>query len=225
MSRFVSRLSRRAARWLALAVAAACAVGLLAAPTAQAQQPQRDIVDTAVAAGQFTTLAKALQAAGLVDTLKGPGPFTVFAPTDAAFNTLPAGTVEQLLADPSQLRAVLTYHVLPGRVPASQVTNGLSANTVQGAPLSFQVGGGTVRVNNAATVAQADVMATNGVIHVVDAVLLPPAAQATPAQLPRAGTASVADPLPLTLAGLALLVVGGLALALAWRPVAARSRG
>ena len=167
-------LARRASRWLALSFAAALAVGLIAAPTASAQQP-RDIVDTAVAAGQFTTLVKAVQAAGLVDTLKGPGPFTVFAPTDAAFAKLPAGALDQLIANPTQLRAVLTYHVVPGRVMAAQVTNGLSANSVQGSPLTFQVGGGSVKVNNSATVAQADVMASNGVIHVIDTVLLPPA--------------------------------------------------
>lgn len=212
-----------APRWLVLAVVAAFAASVMAAPAStQAQQPQRDIVDTAVAAGQFTTLARALQAAGLVDTLKGPGPFTVFAPTDAAFNKLPAGTLDQLLANPAQLRAVLTYHVVPGRVLANQVTNGLSANTVQGAPLTFQVGGSQVRVNNAATVAQADVMATNGVIHVIDTVLLPPGAQATPAQLPRAGAAEVVSPVPLVLGGLALLLVG--MVAMSRRPAAARGR-
>ncbi len=219
-------LARRATRWLALSVAAALALGLVVAPvatpTASAQQP-RDIVDTAVAAGQFTTLAKALQAAGLVETLKGPGPFTVFAPTDAAFNKLPPGTVDQLLANPDQLKAVLTYHVVPSRVPASAVTNGLSANSVQGAPLMFQVGGGAVRVNNSATVTQADVMASNGVIHVIDTVLMPPGAQLQmPGQLPRAGEADVVDATSLSLSGLALLLFGGLMLA--WRPALARSR-
>ncbi|MGE3271287.1 MAG: fasciclin domain-containing protein [Chloroflexota bacterium] len=212
--------ARRMTRLLALSVAAVLAVGLMFAPVAAAQQP-KDIVDTAVAAGQFTTLVKAVQAAGLVETLKGPGPFTVFAPTDAAFAKLPAGTLDQLLADPAKLKAVLTYHVIPGKVTAAQVTNGMSANTVQGAPLTFQVGGGSVKVNNSATVTSADVMATNGVIHVIDSVLLPPAAQAAPSQLPRAGEAATSDPLPFTLAGLGLLLVGG---AVAWRPLMARSR-
>src|SRR5688572_18986311 len=170
-----------------LVLSAALALSLTAGARAA------DIVDTAVAAGQFTTLVKAVQAAGLVDTLKGPGPFTVFAPTDAAFAKLPAGALDQLIANPTQLRAVLTYHVVPGRVMAAQVTNGLSANSVQGSPLTFQVGGGSVRVNNSATVTQADVMASNGVIHVIDTVLMPPSMQAAPSQLPRAGEAEVAD--------------------------------
>lgn len=220
-------LARRVSRWLPVSFAAVLALALLVAPaatsTAGAQQP-RDIVDTAVAAGQFTTLVKAVQAAGLVDTLKGPGPFTVFAPTDAAFAKLPAGALDQLLANPAQLRAVLTYHVIPSRVMADQVTNGLSANSVQGAALSFQVGGGSVRVNNSATVVQADVMASNGVIHAIDTVLMPPGAgaQTSPQQLPRAGEADVTNPLPLALAGLALTLFGGLALA--WRPALTRSR-
>ena len=220
-------LARRASRWLALSFAAALAVGLIAAPTASAQQP-RDIVDTAVAAGQFTTLVKAVQAAGLVDTLKGPGPFTVFAPTDAAFAKLPAGALDQLIANPTQLRAVLTYHVVPGRVMAAQVTNGLSANSVQGSPLTFQVGGGSVKVNNSATVVSADVAASNGVIHVIDTVLMPPAAQGagaaagTPSQLPRAGEADVLNPLPLAAAGLVMLLLGGAAIVC--RQMFARSR-
>jgi uncharacterized surface protein with fasciclin (FAS1) repeats len=219
-------LARRATRWLSLAFAVAFALTVLAVPTAGAQQG--DIVDTAVGAGQFTTLVKAVQAAGLADTLKGPGPFTVFAPTDAAFAKLPAGALDQLLANPTQLRAVLTYHVIPGRVTANQVTNGLSANSVQGAPLMFQVGGGSVKVNNSATVVQADVMASNGVIHAIDTVLMPPTAGAptangpAPSQLPRAGEADVIDPLPLAAAGLVLALLGGAFLA--WRPAFARSR-
>ena len=219
-------LARRGTRWLSLAFAAAFALAVLAVPTANAQQ--RDIVDTAVGAGQFTTLVKAVQAAGLVDTLKGPGPFTVFAPTDAAFAKLPAGALDQLLANPTQLKAVLTYHVIPSRVMASQVTNGLSANSVQGAPLMFQVAGGSVKVNNSATVVQADVMASNGVIHAIDTVLMPPAAGApaanapAPQQLPRAGEADVTDPMPLAAAGLVLAMLGGAFLV--WRPALARSR-
>ena len=157
-----------------LLVALALAVALAASPSggvpARAQQP--DLVDTAVAAGSFTTLAAALQAAGLVDTLKGDGPFTVFAPTDAAFAKLPAGTLEALLADPAKLQAVLTYHVVPGRVTAADVATLSSAATVQGAPLAIDTSMG-VRVNDA-HVTQADVMSSNGVIHVIDTVLLPP---------------------------------------------------
>jgi len=223
-------LAQRAARWLSLSFAAALAAVLVLAPTAQtANAQQKDIVDTAVGAGQFTTLVKAVQAAGLVDTLKSPGPFTVFAPTDAAFAKLPAGALDQLIANPAQLKAVLTYHVVPGKVVASQVTNGLSANSVQGAPLMFQVAGGSVKVNNSATVVQADVMASNGVIHVIDTVLMPPAAQGAgagagtmPAQLPRTGEADVVDTTPMALAGLALLLFGGAAML--WRPMLARSR-
>lgn len=133
-----------------------------------------DIVDTAVSAGSFNTLVAAVQAAGLVDTLKGDGPFTVFAPTDAAFATLPAGTVESLLRPENidQLRAVLTYHVVPGKVTSDQlVGQRLSAGTVQGSPVTIDATNG-VRVDNA-TVVQADIVTSNGVIHVIDSVLLP----------------------------------------------------
>jgi uncharacterized surface protein with fasciclin (FAS1) repeats len=149
---------------------------LLAGPgaaTARAQSMSADIVDTAVSAGTFTTLAAALDAAGLVDTLKGPGPFTVFAPTDAAFANLPAGTVEALLADPDQLRAVLTYHVVAGRVTASDVVALHSAPTVQGEEVTISTDSGGVHINDA-TVTSADIMASNGVIHVIDRVILPP---------------------------------------------------
>jgi len=141
-----------------------------------------DIVDTAISAGSFRTLVQAVQAAGLVETLKGPGPFTVFAPTDEAFSRLPPGTVEGLLKDPARLRGVLTYHVLSGKVPAAQVlemTAGgkeVAVPTVQGAALRLRSEGllqKKVRVNQA-TVVQADIGASNGVIHVLDAVVLPP---------------------------------------------------
>jgi uncharacterized surface protein with fasciclin (FAS1) repeats len=134
-----------------------------------------DIVDTAVAAGEFTTLAAALEAAGLVETLKGEGPFTVFAPTDDAFAKLPAGTVESLLEpeNKEQLAAILTYHVVPGEVMAADVVTMSEADTVNGKPLSIKAEGGAVMVNDA-TVTQADVDASNGVIHVVDTVILPP---------------------------------------------------
>ena len=133
-----------------------------------------DIVDTAVAAGDFSTLAAALQAGGLVNTLKSDGPFTVFAPTDAAFAKLPAGTVEDLLKPENreQLVAILTYHVVPGRVEAADVVKLSSADTVNGDALSIRVDGDTVFVNDARVVS-ADIDASNGVIHVVDTVILP----------------------------------------------------
>ncbi len=135
---------------------------------------KKDIVDTAVGAGQFNTLAAALQAAGLVDTLKGSGPFTVFAPTDAAFEALPAGTVDTLLKpeNKEQLVKVLTYHVVPGKVTAAQVTSLSEATTVEGQNVAISAAGDVVRINDA-TVVAADVMASNGVIHVIDKVLLP----------------------------------------------------
>jgi uncharacterized surface protein with fasciclin (FAS1) repeats len=147
--------------------ATAAFMGALSTPAFAAQ----DIVDTAVAAGQFKTLATALKEAGLVDTLKGKGPFTVFAPTDAAFAKLPAGTVEGLLKDKEALRKVLTYHVVAGRVLAKDVRTG-EAKTVQGQPIALKAEMGKVTVNGA-TVTAADVLASNGVIHVIDTVLLP----------------------------------------------------
>jgi uncharacterized surface protein with fasciclin (FAS1) repeats len=130
-----------------------------------------DIVDTAVAAGQFNTLVKAVEAAGLADTLKGDGPFTVFAPTDEAFAKLPAGTVESLLNDKEKLAQILTYHVVPGKVMSSEVTTG-AVPTVQGQSLNVVVESGQVKVNEAQVV-KADVLASNGVIHVIDTVVLP----------------------------------------------------
>jgi len=136
----------------------------------------QDIVDTAVAAGQFNTLAAALKSAGLVDTLKGSGPFTVFTPTDAAFAKLPAGTLENLLKpeNKTKLVAILTYHVVPGDVTAAQAATLTQAKTVNGAILKLSARDGKVMVNNA-DVVKADIEASNGVIHVIDAVLLPPA--------------------------------------------------
>jgi uncharacterized surface protein with fasciclin (FAS1) repeats len=130
-----------------------------------------DIVDTAVSAGQFNTLVKAVQAAGLVDTLKGPGPFTVFAPTDEAFAKLPAGTLESLLADKQKLAQVLTYHVVPGKVVAADVKPG-AVKTVQGQSLNVTTNMGAVMVDNA-RVTKTDIIASNGVIHVIDTVVLP----------------------------------------------------
>ena len=139
-----------------------------------AQAATKDIVDTAVAAGSFKTLAAALQAAGLVETLKGKGPFTVFAPTDAAFAKLPAGTVEDLLKpeNKAKLTAILTYHVVSGEVKAAQAAKLPSAKTVNGASLTIHATGGKVMVDNA-TVTSADIACTNGVIHVIDTVVLP----------------------------------------------------
>ena len=158
---------------------AVAAAAMLAAPAvAPAQnatiQPTKDIVGVAVDAGSFTTLVAALKAAGLVETLQGKGPFTVFAPTDAAFAKLPKGTLEALLADKAQLTAILTYHVVPGKVTASDVMRMGRGNpaTVNGQTLAINVSNGKVNVNDA-TVVAADVMATNGVIHVIDTVVLP----------------------------------------------------
>ncbi len=159
---------------LGLAAPLAMAGQAGAAKPAAASQARADIVDTAVAAGQFKTLAAALQAAGLVDTLKGAGPFTVFAPTDAAFAALPAGTVENLLKpeNKDQLVAVLTYHVVSGRYPAARVAGMTEAATVNGAKLDIQASGNAVSVGDARVVT-ADVNASNGVIHVIDKVLIP----------------------------------------------------
>ena len=131
----------------------------------------KDIVDTAVAAGQFNTLATALQAAGLVDTLKGPGPFTVFAPTDDAFAKIPKADLDALLKDKAKLTAVLTYHVVSGKVMAKDVKAG-PVKTVQGSAVSVQATGGKVMVDNA-HVTKTDIVADNGVIHVIDSVILP----------------------------------------------------
>ncbi len=134
------------------------------------------IVDVAVSNGSFKTLVAALKAADLVDALKGKGPFTVFAPTDAAFAKLPAGTVDALLKDPAKLASILTYHVVSGKVMAADVIkgNGAKPATLNGAMLDVQVRDGKVYVNGA-QVTTADVSASNGVIHVIDSVVLPPA--------------------------------------------------
>ena len=146
----------------------------IALPVMAADKGSKDIVDTAVAAGQFTTLAKALQAAGLVDTLKGKGPFTVFAPTDDAFAKLPSGALDDLLKpeNKEKLKAVLLYHVVAGKVPAAKVMKMKSAKTVNGQEVTISTNGGKVMVNDA-TVVKADVMASNGIIHVIDTVLMP----------------------------------------------------
>ena len=146
--------------------AATLSAGLLLATAAQA----KDIIDTAVAAGSFKTLATALQAAGLVDTLKGQGPFTVFAPTDAAFAKLPKADLDALLADKARLTAVLTYHVVPGKVMAKDVKAG-KVKTVQGSEITVTTAGGVMV--DAAKVTGTDIVADNGVIHVIDSVVMP----------------------------------------------------
>jgi uncharacterized surface protein with fasciclin (FAS1) repeats len=154
---------------------AAVALMALSIGGMQARAAEKDIVDTAVAAGQFKTLASAIQAAGLVDTLKGDGPFTVFAPTDEAFAKLPAGTVENLLKpeNKDQLVAILTYHVVPGKVEAAEVVTMDEAKTVNGEMVDIKVKGDTAMVNDA-KVTKTDIAASNGVIHVIDTVIMPP---------------------------------------------------
>jgi uncharacterized surface protein with fasciclin (FAS1) repeats len=131
-----------------------------------------DIVDTAVEAGSFTTLVSAVQAAGLVDTLKSEGPFTVFAPTDEAFAKLPEGTIEALLGDLPQLKSILTYHVVPGKVMAADVVGLSEAESAQGGKLPISASNGDVTVAGAKVV-QTDILTDNGVIHVIDSVMLP----------------------------------------------------
>ena len=163
---------------LVLATSLVAVLAVLApAAVAKPAAAEADIVSTAVSAGQFSTLASLLQATGLVDTLKTGGPFTVFAPTDAAFAKVPKATLDALAADPAKLKAVLLYHVVQGSVPASEVVKLTSAKTLNGASVSIKVQDGSVLVNGAKVVTP-DVMASNGVIHVIDTVLLPPAAPA-----------------------------------------------
>lgn len=155
----------------ALAVAA---VGMIVGAHASVAA-EKNIVDTAAAAGQFNTLAAALDAAGLVETLKGPGPFTVFAPTDDAFSKLPAGTVENLLKpeNKEKLVGVLTYHVVQGRVPAADVVKLNDARTINGKTITITTSGDRAMVNDAGVTAT-DIAASNGLIHVIDKVILPP---------------------------------------------------
>jgi len=154
------------------------AVAALVALASPAFAAEKDIVDTAVAAGSFKTLVAAVKAAGLVDTLKGDGPFTVLAPTDEAFAKLPAGTVETLLKpeNKAKLVAILTYHVIPAKAMAADVVklDGKSVKTVEGSSVKIDVEGKTVMVNDA-KVTKTDIACTNGVIHVIDTVIMPPA--------------------------------------------------
>lgn len=158
----------------AVATVAAVVLTVAASGTTAVRAETRDVVDTAVAAGSFKTLAKALDAAGLVTTLKGAGPFTVFAPTDEAFAKLPDGTLETLLKpeNKEKLRRILTYHVVTGKVMAADVVKLQSAKAVSGDTITVNVQDGVVHVDKA-TVTSADVIASNGVIHVIDSVILP----------------------------------------------------
>jgi uncharacterized surface protein with fasciclin (FAS1) repeats len=155
-------------------VAATLVIAAAAARQTTVRAESANIVDTAVAAGSFKTLAKALAAADLVGTLTGPGPFTVFAPTDEAFAKLPAGTLETLLKSENKdkLRRVLTYHVVAGKVGAADVVKLKSAKAVSGDTIAVSVQGGTVRVDGAQVI-KTDIQASNGVIHVIDSVILP----------------------------------------------------
>ena len=157
-----------------VAIAATALALVLTTSTRTSAQAQKDIVDTAVAAGSFNTLATALTAAGLVDTLRGAGPFTVFAPTDEAFAKLPAGTVESLLKpeNKEKLRRLLTYHVVAGKVTAADAMKVKSAKAVSGDSITVATKGGTVMVDGAKVV-KADIAASNGVIHVIDSVIMP----------------------------------------------------
>jgi len=155
------------------------AIALAQTTSHSEKTPMKNIVQVAVEAGSFNTVVAAVKAAGLAETLQGPGPFTVFAPTDAAFAKLPAGTLESLLADKEQLASILSYHVVSGKVMAADLvkSNGATPATVNGQPLDIVVRGGKVYVNGV-NVVTADVQASNGVVHVIDAVLLPAAAAA-----------------------------------------------
>jgi uncharacterized surface protein with fasciclin (FAS1) repeats len=162
MRKIITRMGIAA---VAIAMSLANMSGLLA-------DDPKDIVDTAVAAGKFNTLVAAVKAAGLAETLKGPGPFTVFAPTDEAFAKLPKGTVEALLKDKEKLTAILTYHVVPGRVLAADVVKLKSAKTVQGSEATINASADGVKVDNA-NVVKTDILCSNGVVHVIDGVIMP----------------------------------------------------
>jgi uncharacterized surface protein with fasciclin (FAS1) repeats len=172
---------------LALAGLAACAAkkdeapaadtAAMAAPAAAAAPAPaatKDIIETAAAAGTFNTLAAALTAAGLVETLKGAGPYTVLAPTDEAFAKIPKKDLDALLADKAALTKVLTYHVIAGNVPASQVTTLTEATSLEGSKIAIKVVDGKVMLNGTSTVTATDVAASNGVIHIIDTVIMPP---------------------------------------------------
>ena len=161
---------------ITLAVALVAIAAVVAPATASKQASDMDIVETAIAAGQFKTLASLLTEAGLVETLQGPGPFTVFAPTDAAFAKVPKATLDALAADPALLKKVLLYHVVAGNVPASEVVklNGQIVSTANKLPIGIKIAGGNVFLNGSTKVITPDVEASNGTIHVINKVLLPP---------------------------------------------------
>jgi uncharacterized surface protein with fasciclin (FAS1) repeats len=208
----ISRVTRLVPIVMVMALLAVSAIPTLAAPPNQAEG---DIVDIAIENGSFTTLVAAVEAAGLVDTLKSEGPFTVFAPTDEAFNALPEGTVPALMNDIPALTDVLLYHVVPGKVMAADVVNLSSADTALGESVSIRVEDGNVYINDAQVVIT-DVEASNGVIHVVDAVIIPPAEE--PAALPETGADNTSNALPVLFAIGAGLVLGGFSLRML-RPV------
>jgi uncharacterized surface protein with fasciclin (FAS1) repeats len=159
---------------LAMILALSTAPALAGDCGSASAKASNNIVETAVSAGSFNTLVAAVQAADLADTLAGAGPYTVFAPTDEAFAKLPPGTIERLLANPDQLREILLYHVVPGKVTSDQVVSLSSATTAQGSDLSIKVADGSVRVDDALVTAT-DIETSNGVIHVIDTVILPAA--------------------------------------------------
>ncbi len=159
---------------LPIGIVAALALSIAGGPAAARQNDEKNIVQTAQAAGNFKTLTKLVVKAGLADTLSNSGPYTVFAPTDAAFKKVPKSTLKSLARHPAKLRAVLLYHVVAGRVPSSQVVMLKSAKTLNGKSVRIHTAGGKVFVNNA-KVTKADINASNGVIHVVNRVLIPPA--------------------------------------------------
>lgn len=176
----MNRFRNIAVALLAVSLLAAACGGDDAAETtttvAEETMDDGTIVEVAGDAGVFSTLLAAAEAAGLVDTLNGEGPFTVFAPTDEAFAALPEGTLDALLADTDQLSEILLYHVVPGEVKAADVVGLTSATTVQGSDIAITIDGETVVLNGSANVVTTDVAASNGVIHIIDAVLLPPGA-------------------------------------------------
>ena len=234
-SRIRRSSARVAVRLSALAAALALSLGVFVAPAAvpTASAQQQNIVQLAQGNPQLSTLVRAVQAANLVDTLSGPGPFTVFAPNDAAFQKVPADALNQTLQDQPMLRSVLTYHVTAGRLTAAELAQRGSVPSVQGGPLNIGAGPSV----NGVRIVQADVAASNGIVHVIETVLTPPGAgnmagmapapgmggqMGQPGQLPRSGVADVtAAPLALAGFGLAVLALG--ALLFSRRPSAARA--
>lgn len=201
-------------------VAALAVMLLLAGALPTLAQGDKNIVEIAAGDDRFETLVTAVQAAGLVDTLQGEGPFTVFAPTDDAFAALPAGTLEALLADTDTLTKILTYHVVPGKVMAADVVglNGQEAGTVQGENVMVKVDGGNVMINDA-NVIITDIEASNGVIHVIDKVIIPPtvaaamasssSSESAPATMPKTGADNSLPILPMLMLAGGLLLLGG----------------